>query len=350
MFRNRIPLVVAAVIALISGTGLVSAAIPDSAGVIHGCYVKTGLLRVIDSPRERCKLGELEIHWSVTGPAGPVGPQGPIGPAGPAGPTGPTGAPGPAGPAGPQGPQGPSGAAFESIEQMAGVPCRVGERDEGVVAVGFNESTRELTLTCEPSFLFELDVSIVGGGPGRVTSQPAGIDCPGDCAQTEVRGEVVTLTATDNADSIFTGWSGACTGTGPCQLTMDGDKDVQANFAPAFTLVANIDAEATHICPIGSPQLCFPPRYNAAISYGTLVVGADAEVRVCELEPELEPIFTAFNFTTCEWKFVDGSYITAAAQGSPEHMSWSGDCIGSTNECDLGPRDRSTVISVFFRF
>ena len=32
---------------------------------------------------------------------------------------------------------------------------------------------------------------------------------------------VVTLTATPDATSTFAGWSGACSGTGTCTLTMD---------------------------------------------------------------------------------------------------------------------------------
>jgi hypothetical protein len=105
----------------------VQAAIPDSSGVINGCYQKNvGNLRVIDpSAGDSCRPPEIPISWSQTGPQGPPGPQGPkgdtgatgaTGPAGPAGPTGPkgdtgaTGATGPAGPAGPTGPKGDTGA------------------------------------------------------------------------------------------------------------------------------------------------------------------------------------------------------------------------------------------------
>jgi hypothetical protein len=349
MTSKRPTVLVAAITALLLSTGIASASIPDASGLIHGCYAKGGDFRIIDAPKEQCKAGEKAVQWSQTGPQGPAGTAGPTGEPGPAGPAGPAGPSGPQGPAGPAGPPGASGSGLESIDQLAGLPCRVGNPEEGTVVLGYDATTRQLTITCSPSNLFELNVTMTGGGPGTVTSAVPGITCPADCSQTTVLGETWTLTATETADSIFTGWSGACTGTGPCQLTIDGDKDVQANFAPAFTLVGNIDAEAVLICPIGTP-LCFPPRYNASQSYGTLVIGADADVRVCELEPVETPITTQFNFITCQWKFVDGTYISAAAQGSPELMSWSGDCIGSTNECDLGPRDRSTIISVFFRF
>lgn len=60
--------------------GIAYAAIPDSTGVIHGCYrVSTddqkGQLRVVDSPAS-CRSNELPIEWNVTGAPGPPGPPG----------------------------------------------------------------------------------------------------------------------------------------------------------------------------------------------------------------------------------------------------------------------------------
>jgi uncharacterized repeat protein (TIGR02543 family) len=40
----------------------------------------------------------------------------------------------------------------------------------------------------------------------------------------------VTITATADPGFSFTGWSGDCTGTDPCDLTMDADKSVTATF------------------------------------------------------------------------------------------------------------------------
>lgn len=86
--------------ATLAAGGVALAAIPDAAGVIHGCYQNTnGDLRVIDSSTgSGCKTSETAIQWSQTGPQGAVGPQGPVGPAGPEGPAGPAGAIGPVGP------------------------------------------------------------------------------------------------------------------------------------------------------------------------------------------------------------------------------------------------------------
>jgi hypothetical protein len=47
---------------------------------------------------------------------------------------------------------------------------------------------------------------------------------------------VVTLTATPDPRMFFVGWSGACSGTGACNVTMDAAKTVDAKFEPAVTL------------------------------------------------------------------------------------------------------------------
>ena len=106
---RRLALVV--VLALV-GAGIAYAAIPDSSGVIHGCYsTKNGALRVIDSSA-KCANGEVALNWNQQGPkgdTGATGPQGAVGPQGPAGPKGDTGAAGPQGAPGPAGAQGPKG-------------------------------------------------------------------------------------------------------------------------------------------------------------------------------------------------------------------------------------------------
>jgi len=48
-------------------------------------------------------------------------------------------------------------------------------------------------------------------------------------------GASVTLTATPQTGYIFTGWTGACTGSGTCTVVMNGPKQVQATFATAPT-------------------------------------------------------------------------------------------------------------------
>ena len=81
-----------------------------------------------------------------------------------------------------------------------------------------------------------LVVSLSGAGTGTVTSTPAGVACGADCSESYPHNAVVTLAATASAGSTFVGWTGACSGTGSCQLTMTGDRQVTATFTPLRTL------------------------------------------------------------------------------------------------------------------
>ena len=89
--------------------------------------------------------------------------------------------------------------------------------------------------------MFSLNV-IVDPARGRVTS-PSVIDCPGDCSEfyPKLKNTVVNLTAIPKSGFIFQEWSGGCSGSGPCSVTMDKDKTVTALFRKAqiFSLSVN---------------------------------------------------------------------------------------------------------------
>ncbi len=73
------------------GAGLVVSAvalatIPDSNGVIHACYKKSGgALRVIDNSVTNCAGSETSLNWNVQGAQGIQGPAGQQGEQGPPG-------------------------------------------------------------------------------------------------------------------------------------------------------------------------------------------------------------------------------------------------------------------------
>lgn len=62
-----------AVAVAISGGAIAYASIPDSAGVIHGCYtVKGGALRVIYTAKgQTCTTGQHGLNWNQKGLQGP---------------------------------------------------------------------------------------------------------------------------------------------------------------------------------------------------------------------------------------------------------------------------------------
>jgi hypothetical protein len=82
------------------------------------------------------------------------------------------------------------------------------------------------TLTVVPS----------GSGDGQVFAGNV-ISClrgntanSGTCSATVANGTILTLTALPDGESDFTGWTGACSGTGLCQVTMDQARTVGAVF------------------------------------------------------------------------------------------------------------------------
>jgi hypothetical protein len=94
-----------------------------------------------------------------------------------------------------------------------------------VITATCGGKTNSITLTVRPP-LRTLTLNKTGGGSGAVFASPAGL--------TYDEGTVVTVTATPSAGSVFTGWSGACSGTGACTVTMSADRTVAANFEINF--------------------------------------------------------------------------------------------------------------------
>jgi hypothetical protein len=68
----------AAIVLALAAGGVAYASIPDSSGVINGCYKSVvGQLRVIDTDAGmKCLAGEKPLDWSRSGPTGATGPTG----------------------------------------------------------------------------------------------------------------------------------------------------------------------------------------------------------------------------------------------------------------------------------
>jgi len=156
-----------------------------------------------------------------------------------------------------------------------------------------------------------LTVSKQGAGSGEVSSSPAGISCGNSCQATFAAGTAVTLTATPDASSIFTGWSGDCSGTGSCQVTMNQARSMTATFAlKTFTLTVSKQGA-------GSGQVSSSP---AGISCGN----------------------------SCQANFDAGTLVTLTAtpDSSSIFTGWSGDCSGA-GACQVAMDQARSVSATF---
>jgi uncharacterized repeat protein (TIGR01451 family) len=134
--------------------------------------------------------------------------------------------------------------AFSASASIVVTPTAVGSiantmsmaANEPDLVPGNNSASQ--TVTVVP--LETLTVTDAGKGSGTVTSNPGAINCGNTCAANYAQGTSVSLTATPASGSIFSGWSGACTGSDPnnCTVTMNSAQAVTATFnlAPDFTL------------------------------------------------------------------------------------------------------------------
>ncbi|MBL9018756.1 MAG: hypothetical protein JNL83_31510, partial [Myxococcales bacterium] len=165
--------------------------------------------------------------------------------------------------------------------------------------------TATFTLTTQT-----LTVVRAGNGSGSVTSNPAGIACGGDCSEGYDYNTMVALTATASTGSTFTGWSGACTGTGPCMVTMTQARSVTATFTldmHALLVTKNGTGAGTVTAPgINCGTDCSEP-YN----YNTVVT------------------------------------LTAAASTGSTFGGWGGACAGTATTCTVTMDNAKLVTATF---
>jgi uncharacterized repeat protein (TIGR02543 family) len=89
--------------------------------------------------------------------------------------------------------------------------------------------TKTVTLTIA---LPQHTLSVNVDGSGTVSNSPApDMTCTNNCTQNFNEGTVVTLTADPATNYDFTGWTGECSGSDNCFVTMDAAKNVTATFS-----------------------------------------------------------------------------------------------------------------------
>lgn len=159
-----------------------------------------------------------------------------------------------------------------------------------------------------------LTVSKSGNGSGTVTSSPSGIDCGSTCTASFDNGTSVTITATPAGGSTFAGWSGDCSGTGTCTLTMSADKAVTANFTVTDGGPATIESVS---CVVGAMDW-------QGSKHATLTAWGTASTTVSEANLYLysNPAQAYFS-STADCGGWTGTFHCAKSSGDSDSIIWS---------------------------
>ena len=247
----------------------------------------------------------------------------------------------------------------------------------------FSNVTANHTISASFSIAYTLTVSKSGTGSGTVKSSSDGIDCGSDCSETYNSGTSVTLTATADSSSTFAGWSGVCSGTGTCTVTMDSNKTITASFTiKTYTISASAGSNGT-ISPSG----------NVTVNYGssqtfTITPASGYHVENVTVDGASVGAVTSYTFSsvtanhTISASFSNISTLTVSKSGTgtgtvtatgincgsdcsevyshgttvaltatPDTNStfsgWSGGCSGTGTSCTVTMDSNKTIIASF---
>ncbi len=182
--------------------------------------------------------------------------------------------------------------------------CTVALTSDTSVAAQF-----DLAPVVVPSY--PLTVTKSGAGSGTVAG--GSINCGTTCSQTLDQNTTITLTATPASGSTFSGWSGACNGTGSCTVTMTSATAVTASFAviPPSTYSLTVSTTGTG---------------SGTVAGGSINCG-----------------------TTCTQTSTSGTVVTltATAASGSTFNGWSGACSGSSPTCNVTLTANASVTASF---
>ena len=178
---------------------------------------------------------------------------------------------------------------------------------------------------------FVLTVNKTGAGTGTVTSTPAGINCGATCSFSFNNNTMVTLTATPAAGSTFTSWSGACTGSGDCTVTMSAARAVTASFGVStvtFTdnpLVAQATIEkVVHVAELRTAIAMARARNGlAAFAWGETLTAGTTQLKaahITELRTAVTQIYQALGRLSSLPPFTDSTLVPGQTAAKAAHI------------------------------
>src|SRR5580704_11982969 len=162
-----------------------------------------------------------------------------------------------------------------------------------------------------PTGSVQLTVQTAGAGGGTISSNPAGINCGQACSANFSSGTQVTLSASPAANSFFTGWSGACTGTGTCKVTLTQNASVMANFSVSPALTVALSGNGTGSVASNPSGISCGKTCTASFDLGTAVT------------------------------------LTASAATNSTFAGWTGACSGANPSCTVTLSASQQVTAIF---
>ena len=247
---------------------------------------------------------------------------------------------------------------------------------DGLTCTTTVTGTRDVTATFT-LITYTVSVTKTGNGTGVITTTPGSIDCGATCDTSFDYNTIVTLTATADTGSVFTGWTGDCAVDGlSCTTTVTGTRDVTATFTLitytfSVTKTGNGSGVITSTpggvdCGITCSAIYdynTPVTLTAAADIGSFFAGWEGDCAADGLScttimtgtRNVTATFTLITYTVSVTKTGNGSgsittdpsgidcgatcsgsfnytstvTLTATADTGSTFMGWEGDCVGT---------------------
>lgn len=186
-------------------------------------------------------------------------------------------------------------------------------------------SDQTVTATFAPTAPQTRRLQVTVAGAGRVDGLGTGDGCVNvqarrTCTFDYPTGTTLHLASTSSVTSVFSGWGGACTGLGACDLTMTADRAVTARFA----LLQQLSIVVTGDGSVTGPSV---PHVDDPISCSNL----GGAPQICFYSVEPDRLITLTRHAAQGWRFA----------------GWSGPCSGTASTCQVTMDASRTVRAVF---